>query len=135
MKRACQIAVLCALLCALSGCKSWHKVVEVPVYIHDTAYTVKELHDSTYIDSWHTVYQKGDTIFVTNEVTKTKIVTKTDTAYKYVEKPVVVSKMETVEVEKPLRWWQKSFMWVGVASLLVALLCVLAKVWQLFGKR
>ena len=25
------------------------------------------VHDSTYIDRWHTQYEKGDTVFVTNE--------------------------------------------------------------------
>lgn len=51
---------------------------------------------------------KGDTIFVTDEVTKIVTKIKIDTAYKYIEKPVVISKTETVEVEKPLTWWQKT---------------------------
>lgn len=105
-------------LIGLVGCKTVKETVEVPVYIHDTTQTVRELHDSIYIDRWHTEYQKGDTIFVTDEVTKivTKIVR--DTAYKYVEKPVTISKTETVEVKKPLRWWQKGLMWIGVVGLM-----------------
>ena len=88
------------------------------MYIHDTTQTVRELHDSTYIDRWHTEYQKGDTIYITDEVTKivTKIVR--DTAYKYIEKPVTISKTETVEVKKPLTWWQKTLMWIGVVGLI-----------------
>lgn len=89
----------------------------MPVYIHDTTQTVREVHDSTYIDRWHTEYQKGDTIYITNEVTKIVTKIKIDTAYKYVEKPVVVSKTETVEVKKPLSWWQKTFIWIGVLGL------------------
>ena len=81
--------------------------------------SVKEVHDSTYIDRWHTEYQKGDTIFITDEVTKIVTKIKIDTAYTYVEKPVVVSKTETVEVEKPLRWWQKMLIWTGVAAVVV----------------
>ena len=105
-------------LIGLVGCKTVKETVEVPVYIHDTTQTVRELHDSIYIDRWHTEHQKGDTIFVTDEVTKivTKIVR--DTAYKYVEKPVTISKTETVEVKKPLRWWQKGLMWIGVVGLM-----------------
>ena len=66
---------LMGLIC-LVGCKTVKETVGVPVYIHDTTQTVRELHDSIYIDRWHTEYQKGDTIFVTDEVTKivTKIV-------------------------------------------------------------
>ena len=105
-------------LIGLVGCKAVKETVEVPVYIHDTTQTVRELHDSIYIDRWHTEYQKGDTIFVTDEVTKivTKIVR--DTAYKYVEKPVTISKTETVEVKKPLTWWQKTLMGIGVVGLM-----------------
>ena len=123
------------ILCAfLSSCKVLKKTVEVPVYIHDTTYTAKEVHDSTYIDRWHTVEVKGDTIFVTNEVTKSKIVTKIDTAYRYIEKPVVTTVTETVEVAKPLSWWQKDLMWSGVAALVVLLAVLLAKFWQLFRR-
>ena len=110
------IITVCVIL--LSGCKSLKQTVEMPVYIHDTTQTVRELHDSIYIDRWHTEYQKGDTIYITDEVTKTVTKIKIDTAYKYVEKPVVVSKTETVEVEKPLTWLQKTLMAMGVVGLM-----------------
>ena len=105
-------------LIGLGGCKTVKETVEVPVYIHDTTQTVRELHDSIYIDRWHTEYQKGDTIYITDEVTKTVTKIKIDTAYKYVEKPVTISKTETVEVKKPLTWWQKGLMWMGVVGLM-----------------
>ena len=119
----------------LTGCRSARVVtVEKPVIIHDTAFEVKEVHDSTYIDRWHTIIQKGDTIFVTDEVTKIKYVTKTDTAYKVVEKPVVVSKTETVEVKRPLNWWQKTFIGIGVVSLLALLGIVVWKTRKWWSK-
>ena len=111
MKKALLIAA--ALL--LVGCKGLKTTVEVPVYIHDTSYIAKEVHDSTFVDRWHTIYQKGDTIFITNEVTKIVTKIKTDTAYKYIEKPVTISKTETVEVKKPLTWWQKTLLYSGAA--------------------
>ena len=109
---------IAALVILLSGCKGLKQTVEVPVYVHDTTQTVRELHDSIYIDRWHTEYQKGDTIYITDEVTKTVTKIVRDTAYKYVEKPVTISKTETVEVKKPLRWWQKGLMWIGVVGLM-----------------
>ena len=105
-------------LIGLVGCKATKVIEQVPVYIHDTTQTVRELHDSVYIDRWHTEYQKGDTIYITDEVTKMVTKIKIDTAYKYVEKPVTISKTETVEVEKPLRWWQKTLMGMGVVGLM-----------------
>ena len=105
-------------LIGLVGCKTVKETVEVPVYVHDTAYLAKEVRDSIYIDRWHTEYQKGDTIYITDEVTKTVTKIKIDTAYKYVEKPVTISKTETVEVKKPLTWWKKTLMGMGVVGLM-----------------
>ena len=108
------------------------------MYVHDTTQTVRELHDSIYVDRWHTEYQKGDTIFITNEVTKTVTKIQVDTSYQYVEKPVVVSKTEIVEVEKKLGWWQKLFIWLGVITLLAGiayLLYKLRKIWLPWVKR
>ena len=51
------IITVCVIL--LSGCKSLKQTVEVPVYVHDTAYLAKEVHDSTFIDRWHTVEPIG----------------------------------------------------------------------------
>ena len=118
------------LLLTLVGCKTVKVIEQVPVYVHDTAYQTKEVHDRTYIDRWHTIIQKGDTIFVTDEVTKIKYVTKTDTAYKVVEKPVIVSKTETVEVERPLRWWQKMFMYMGLVGLMALIGWIVLKIYR-----
>ena len=118
MSKGLRFTVYGLLLLTMVGCKALKQTVEVPVYVHDTAYLAKEVHDSTYIDRWHTEYQKGDTIYITDEVTKTVTKIKIDTAYKYVEKPVTISKTETVEVKKPLTWWQKGLMWMGVVGLM-----------------
>ena len=129
--RFCSVVALCLML---AGCNAVKQTVEVPVYIHDTTQIVSEVHDSTFIDRWHTEYQKGDTIFITNEVTKIVTKIKTDTAYKYIEKPVVVSKTETVEVEKPLSWWQKTFVWIGVLCLIGIVLWLVWKFRKLIFK-
>lgn len=127
MSKGLRFTVYGLLLLTLVGCKALKQTVEVPVFVHDTAYLAKEVHDSTFIDRWHTEYQKGDTIFVTDEVTKivTKIVR--DTAYKYVEKPVTISKTETVEVKKPLTWLQKGLMWAGAIGLITVLAAVVVR--------
>lgn len=109
--RYCVIALF---VLTLAGCRTVKVIEQVPVEVHDTAYVNREVHDSTYIDKWHTIYQKGDTVYDTKEITITKTITKTDTAYKVVERPITVTRTETVEVKKPLGWWQKLFMWMGV---------------------
>ena len=123
------------ILCAfLSSCKVLKKTVEVPVYIHDTTYTAKEVHDSTYVDRWHTIEVKGDTVYVRDSHMSVTYRTITDTAYKYIEKPVTVTVEQIKEVAKPLSWWQKALMWSGVAALVVLLAVLLAKFWQLFRR-
>ena len=119
------IVLLASAIC--SSCRTVRIIEQVPVEVHDTVYQKMVQHDSIYIDHFREVTKKGDTIFVTNEVTKTKIVTKTDTAYRYIERPVTISKTETVEVKKPLPWWQKTLMYAG-GVLLLALLVALV-VW------
>ena len=106
-------------LIGLVGCKATKVIEQVPVYVHDTTLSIKEVHDSTFVDRWHTIEVKGDTVYWHDSISFVKWLVRTDTAYVCVEKPVIVSKTETVEVEKPLRWWQKTLMYAGVAGLIV----------------
>ena len=102
------IVLFIAVMLLLSGCSGTKDIEHV--YHHDTVHRNSVVHDSTYVDRWHTEYQKGDTIFVTNEVTKWKYVTKTDTAYKTVVD--VQEKVVEKVVEKKVRvWWP---LWVAL---------------------
>ena len=105
----------------LTGCRSVRETIEVPVYVHDTVYQKMVQRDSIYIDHFREVTKKNDTVYITDEVTKTKIVTKIDTAYKYIEKPVTITEEKIVEVKKPLPWWQKTLMYAGGVLLLTLL--------------
>ena len=116
MKRLLPIVLLASAIC--SSCRTVRVVEQVPVPVHDTVSQKVFLHDSTYIDHFREVTKMNDTIYITDEVTKTKIVTKTDTAYRYIERPVTVTRTEQVEVKKPLAWWQKGLMWIGVVGLM-----------------
>lgn len=121
-----------AIALLLSGCKTVKVVEQVPVYVHDTTLSIKEVHDSTFVDRWHTIEVKGDTVYWHDSISFVKWLVRTDTAYVCVEKPVIVSKTETVEVEKPLRWWQKTLMYAGVVGLIV-LIGVIG--WNVLKKR
>lgn len=114
--RGARLAIIGASMLLAVGCRGTREIVrEVPVYVHDTTQTVREVHDSIMIDRVREVVKNGDTVYVTNEVTKTVTKIVTDTAVNVVERPVPVTHTEVVEVEKPLRWWQKVLMWFGVA--------------------
>lgn len=111
-QRVVAVAALICVAIATSSCRTIEKVtVEVPVYVHDTAYVSQHIHDSVYVEN--TEYIKGDTVYKTKWKYVEKV--KTDTVYKYVEKPIetVTEVVKTEYVEKELKWWQKSLMFFG----------------------
>lgn len=107
--------VAISLAVVMCGCSSV-RTVEVPVYVRDTAYVSREVHDSTYIDRWHTVEVMGDTVRWTDSVTVVRYVIVHDTIIKYEEVPVKM--VETEEVERELTTWQRfkmrGFWWLSV---------------------
>lgn len=109
------------ILESLVGCRTVRVVEQVPVHVHDTLRLTQTLRDSVYIDHFREVTQKNDTIYVTDSIAVIKYSLKTDTAYRYIERPVTVTHTEQVEVEKPLRWWQKTLMYTGVAAFVILL--------------
>ena len=120
-----RLVFVCALL--LCSCRTVRVVEQVPVPIHDTVYQKMVQHDSIHIDHFREVTKMNDTIYITDEVTKTRIMTRTDTAYRYIERPVTVTHTETVEVKKPLAWWQKGLMWAGAIGIFVAAFAIVIR--------
>ena len=131
MKKAYQIAVLLALLLAFSGCRHTQTIVEKPVLVHDTTYVAKEVHDSTYVDRWRTVYQKGDTVWVRDSFAVVRYIRTTDTAYKYIEKPVEITVTHVKEVEKQLTKWQSFQFVIGRIFLVIIVLSVVYAIFRL----
>lgn len=115
-----RLTLVAALLTSLASCRTLRVVEQVPVEVHDTISQKVFFHDSTYIDRWHTVEVKGDTVFLTNNQITVKYRTITDTTYKYIERPITVTVEQIKEVKKPLRWWQKGLMWTGAIGILAA---------------
>ena len=100
---------------------------------------VKEIRtrDSVFFHKIDSIIIKGDTVRIFNKIT-----------YHYYHKDTVYVKDSTssnkfsdkqeketviVEVEKQLKWWQKTLIWVGVVSLFLMFLIVVAKIikWRL----
>ncbi|MBO4382218.1 MAG: hypothetical protein IKV77_05125 [Alistipes sp.] len=119
-----KVIVLLTAAMTLVGCRTVKVIEQFPVEIHDTTYLNKEIHDSTFIDRWHTEYVKGDTVYVKNNQITVKLRTVTDTTYKFVEKPVTVTVEQIKEVKKPLAWWQKGLMYCGCIALVAAALAL-----------
>lgn len=112
-----------------ASCKHWTRVVEVekPVYIHDSTEVEKivEIHDSVEVEKIIKEYLKGDTVVKEVIVNRYKERVLHDTIVKteYKEVPVetTVKETETLEVAKPLGWFQKTLMIVGGAAILAVI--------------
>ena len=115
------------ILESLAGCRTVRVVEQVPVHVHDTLRLTQTLRDSIYINHFREVTKKNDTIYITDSIAVVKHHFTTDTAYRYIERPVTVAKIETVEVEKPLAWWQKGLMWAGAIGIFVAALAIILR--------
>ena len=126
MKLIAKTLVLFALLFAFSGCKQT-EYIAVP--IHDTTYTVREVHDSTFIDRWHTHTVSGDTVFIHDSIYESHVEWKHDTTRVVEEKPVEVPVVR--EVEKELSWLQRTLIYIGIGAL-IALVIKLA--WKLLKR-
>lgn len=124
------IVIMAALL--MVGCKTTQTIVEKPVYIHDTTQSVRVERDSVYVDRWHTIEVKGDTVHVTDSVWVVRYFRTTDTAYKYIEKPVNVEVTKIQEVTKPLGFWRKLLIYNGIFWLLVVGVYFGFKFWRKF---
>lgn len=85
----------------------------VVVPVHDTLVEHHWQYDTSFVDRWHYITVKGDTVTKTDSVVIFKAKYIHDTVSQSVEVPVEVVKTETVEVGKRLNLWQKVTMWLG----------------------
>lgn len=147
--------VLClvCLLC-LTGCKTVKVIEQVPVEVHDTTYVNRTEYvykTDTLINNTETIIREaneGDSLLLAqmgiqlkdNErtilVLRNQLLQKTqqleqitsDSAYHHNDTPVTITNTEVKEVEKPLGWWQKLFLWTGVIALVAGVGWVAATV-------
>lgn len=119
--------LLGTLLCSCTTTKTVTK--EVPVTVE------KVTRDTLLQTRWRvdTVLER-DSIVVTQQGTdrwRTKYVlrVRTDTIFKSrvdtVPKVVTVTKETTMEVPRPLKWWQVALQWLGGLSLVGGILCIM----------
>ena len=130
------LLILAAIALALASCtRTVEKVVEH--HTTDTLYQVKIKVDSIYKNDsiYVETFTKGDTVY--------KIKNKYNTLYKYLLHTDTIHTTHTdtlwhavtntkvVEKKKPLPWYQKIFLWLGILTFAGGVLKV---VWYLYKK-
>ena len=100
----------------------------------DSLFTSTLSRDSIYIHDSIYVREKGDTLYKYVEKIRYKYITRQDTITRYTLKVDTVYKdsgrvemyERPVYVEKPVKWYNKGFMWLG------RMCCIAAILWALF---
>ena len=113
-------AFVCCLLFACAGCKTTAPSAPTNTARRDSA-RIEYKHDSIYIDRWHTVYTKGDTVYVYDSIWRdrwhtrhdTLCVNKSDTIYQQ----VVTEKKSSVFLRN-----SGIALWVIIALLILSVL-------------
>ena len=119
--RQAVILLLAALL--LAAC-STIRYVPVETVRSDTLIRNEARLDSIYVRDSIYVYQKGDT--VTKYVEKWRYKYKTNTDTLYIAKRDTVTVTVTEVREKPIKWYNQGFIWVG------RLCCIALILWTIF---
>ena len=128
MKKAIMLFLGLILLLVTTGCCR-KTVAPIVVPVHDTLIEHHWQYDTSFVDRWHTIFQKGDTVWKTDSVVIFKAKYIHDTVSQSVEVPVEVVKTETVTVEKKLNLWQKTTMWLGNILIFATLGIIAYKIW------
>lgn len=121
------ILIVVIVFLLLTSCKQI-EYVTVEKVRNDTTYITKHQRDSVWLHDSIMVSEKGDTIRI--EKWHTKYIEKQvhDTLYQAthdtIPQPFPLIKM----VEKPLGWWQKTLIWIGIIALMGI---IIFAVWKL----
>lgn len=97
------------------------------VFKTDTLRQMTVRYDSIYLRDSVALIMRNDTVFLTKYKDQVKYLYRTDTIHHtstdsinvYIEKPVPYEVEKIVYVDKPLKWWQKTLMWMGVLVLIL----------------
>lgn len=119
------VALLLTLGWLMCSCKTveYVPVVEKEVH-HDSIYFTQVQKDSVWLHDSIRIEAKGDTVRIEKWHTKYVDRVKIDTVYKVfidtIPRPYEVPKY----IDKPLKWHQKMFMWIGILALMaITLIC------------
>ena len=141
--RSFYLFLIICLVLTLDGCRGTKTIterVEVPVVVtqehHTESVKIDHVRDTVFQRDSVYYYVKGDTVRIEkwHYLQGTTNVVRVDTLHVYDSVPypvrVDVEKFitNTVEVEKPLRWWQKGLMWAGGIGILLLVFFITVKI-------
>ena len=117
------VALLLAVMWMVASCTTT-KYVTVEKAKTDTTYITKEKRDSIWLHDSTFVEKKGDTVLIERWHTKYRDVYQLDTIYRATHDTIPQPYPVIQTVEKRLSWWQRTQIYIGDLTLVLAILGV-----------
>jgi hypothetical protein len=118
------LVILVVLICLLFASCTKTEYITVEKVRNDTTYINKVQRDSIYLHDSTFVKVAGDTVWIERWHTKWQNHVEHDTVYKARTDSVPVPYPVKEYIEKPLKGWQKTLMFLGVLSILMILIWI-----------
>ena len=123
MKKIIIFLILLVVACTLIGCATSRQATQVAVAsAHDTVYFNKVLYDSVYIDNWHHIFHRADTVVVEKTKLEYRYKLLRDTVFRArIDSVPVIREVEVVREVRRVPWYAKVLSVLGVLLLIIIL--------------
>ena len=123
MKKIIIFLILLVVACTLIGCATSRQATQMAVAsAHDTVYFNKVLYDSVYIDNWHHIFHRADTVVVEKTKLEYRYKLLRDTVFRArIDSVPVIREIEVVREVRRVPWYAKVLSVLGVLLLIIIL--------------
>ena len=127
MRKLIIFLIMIVVACTLIGCATSKKASGVAVAsAHDTVYFNKVMYDSVYIDSWHHIFHRADTVVVEKTKLEYRYKLLRDTVFRArIDSVPVIMEVEVVREVKHVPWYAKVLSVLGGLLLFLILFKIL----------
>ena len=127
MKKIIIFLILLVVACTLIGCATSRQATQMAVAsAHDTVYFNKVLYDSVYIDNWHHIFHRADTVVVEKTKLEYRYKLLRDTVFRArIDSVPVIREIEVVREVRRVPWYAKVLSVLGALFLILMIFKIL----------
>ena len=127
MKKIIIFLILLVVACTLIGCATSRQATQMAVAsAHDTVYFNKVLYDSVYIDNWHHIFHRADTVVVEKTKLEYRYKLLRDTVFRArIDSVPVIREVEVVREVRRVPWYAKVLSVLGALFLILMIFKIL----------
>ena len=127
MKKIIIFLILLVVACTLIGCTTSRQATQVAVAsAHDTVYFNKVMYDSVYIDNWHHIFHRADTVVVEKTKLEYRYKLLRDTVFRArIDSMPVIREIEVVREVRHVPWYARALSMLGALFLILMIFKIL----------